>query len=86
MGRNKGGMSILLHPMRRWRQEQEPPVSVRRLAEMLEEAEGRAVISYASLIRIENGEQQASADLMRAMHRLSNGAVRPDDFVLAAGQ
>lgn len=77
-------MNEITHPLRAWRDSQEPKVTIRRFCALLIEAagDGREVISSASLCRIENGQQPPSARLMRLAEKVTGGAVQPNDFIL----
>mgnify|MGYP003575692701 FL=1 len=75
-------MDERLHPLRRWRHAQNPRVSLRKLTKMLTDAEGRPILSYTVVARIEDGTLPPNVEFMRAVHELTGGEVRADHFVL----
>ena len=67
------------HPLREWRARQ--GVSLRAFVRLLERAKGAGFVSYASLSRIENGQQPPSGDLMLGIFEVTNGEITPNDLL-----
>jgi transcriptional regulator with XRE-family HTH domain len=63
------------HPLRLFRNSQNPPISLRRAA-------GALGISPASLSRIETGSQECRPELQRRIYEWSGGTISPNDLVL----
>jgi transcriptional regulator with XRE-family HTH domain len=72
-------MQPQIHPLRAWRTER--GYTLRSLAAQLFDERGRSLVSYATLQRIESGNQEASWPVVRALNSLSGGVLTANDFM-----